>query len=50
MKIVLIVILIDILIFSLASIYATSPVVNHYKIDTDNVDHFGYKWKLENNH
>lgn len=50
MRIVLIVILIDIFIFSLSSIYANGPLVDAYKINPDNMDHFGYEWKIKNNH
>jgi hypothetical protein len=50
MKIVLMVILMDILIFSFASLYEASPFVNHYKTESNHPDHFGYEWKLETNH
>lgn len=46
MRIVLIVILIDILIFTLGSLYVKEPKVPN----PDSSDHFGYEWKLENHH
>jgi hypothetical protein len=50
MRIVLIIILIDVFIFSLGSLYVTDPSVLRYKNNPDYPDHFGFDWKLENNH
>ncbi|MBU1217285.1 hypothetical protein KJ870_03950 [bacterium] len=50
MRIVLIVILIDLLIFTLGSLYVTDPSVLHYKNNPNSSDHFGYEWKLEKKH